>query len=179
MEASKTVTMTKNLLIRVTLTALLLAWFIYPFIASNSNESVLAELFRLGIVPSLVIIGAFFVMVAFYCRTLQKSLTLIKPENRKAAPKTVWYMFAIPFNFVEDFFIVINVANSLDAEKRANPKLNTVSDFGMVSGIGWAIAQLLSFIPNIVGQVAGLVGMVLVIYHWVTIARINKLLSAK
>lgn len=41
----------------------------------------------------------------------------------------------------------------------------------MVSGIGWSIAQLLSFIPNSTGQIAGLLGMVLVIYHW------NKLLK--
>ena len=46
----------------------------------------------------------------------------------------------------------------------------------MVSGIGWSIAQVLSFIPNIVGQIAGLIGMILVIYHWVQIAKINKLL---
>ena len=126
--------------------------------------------------PSIIIIMAFFVMVAFYCRALQKCLTLIKTENRKAEPKSVWYMFAIPFNFVEDFFIVINIANSIEEEKKANQKLKDISDFGMVSGIGWSIAQVLSFIPNIVGQIAGFIGMILVIYHWVQIARINKLL---
>ena len=85
-------------------------------------------------------------------------------------------MFAIPFNFVEDFFIVINIANSIEEEKKTNGKLKNISDFGMVSGIGWSIAQILSFIPNILGQTAGLIGMVLVIYHWVQITKINKLL---
>ena len=33
-----------------------------------------------------------------------------------------------------------------------NPKLKDISDFGMVSGIRWSIAQILLFIPNIVGQ---------------------------
>ena len=42
------------------------------------------------------------------------------------------------FNFVEDFFIV-NVANSIDEEKKTNIKLKNVSDFGMISGIGWSI----------------------------------------
>jgi len=115
-------------------------------------------------------------MVAFYCRTLQKCLTLIKPENRKAEPKSVWYMFAIPFNFVEDFFIVINIANSIEEEKKSNRNLNGISDFGMISGIGWSIAQVLSFIPSMVGQIAGLIGMILVIYHWTQISKINKLL---
>ena len=160
------------------MTALLVWWVILPFLTTNSNESILAEVQNLGVLPSLVIVLSFFIMVAFYCRTLQFCLKQIKPENRKMKPSAVWYMFAIPFNFVEDFFIVIDLARSIEEEKRTNTKLASVTDFGMVSGIGWSIAQLLSFIPNIVGQVAGLVGMLLVIYHWVLIARINTLLKS-
>jgi len=143
------------------------------------GKSILSDIYRIGIIPSVLIMLAFFIMVAFYCRTLQKCLTLIKPENRKASPKSVWYMFVIPFNFVEDFFIVINISNSLEKEKETNIELKNISDFGMVSGIGWSIAQILSFIPNIVGQTAGLVGMILVIYHWVLIHKINRLLKVK
>jgi hypothetical protein len=159
------------------LTAFLVAWAVLPYIDNSSNESVLGEIFKVGVLPSILIIGAFFIMVAFYCRTLQKCLTLIKPENRKAMPKSVWYMFAVPFNFVEDFFIVINIASSIEEEKKSNIKLKDISDFGTVSGIGWSISQVLSFIPNIVGQMAGLLGMILVIYHWTQIARINRQLA--
>ena len=165
-----------NLLIRLILTSLLVLWAAQPFINQANEESIISEIYRIGIVPSIIIMVAFFVIVAFYCRTLQKCLTLIKTENRKTEPKSVWYMFAIPFNFIEDFFIVINIANSIEEEKKSNTKLKNISDFGMVSGIGWSIAQVLSFIPNIVGQIAGLIGMILVIYHWVQIAKINKLL---
>lgn len=166
-----------NFLIRLILTGLLVAWAAMPYFDNSTNDSVLNEIFRVGILPSFLTIGAFFIMVGFYCRTLERCLTLIKPENRKAKPTSVWYMFAIPFNFVEDFFIVINVANSLDEEKKTNIKLTNISDFGMISGIGWSIAQVLSFIPNFVGQIAGLLGMILVIYHWTQIAKINKLLA--
>lgn len=166
-----------NYLIRLILTGLLVVWAVMPFSDNSTNDSVLNEILRIGLLPSFLIIGAFFVMVGFYCRTLQRCLTLIKPENRKAKPTSVWYMFAIPFNFVEDFFIVINVANSIDGEKKTNMKLSNVSDFGMISGIGWSIAQVLSFIPNQVGQIAGILGLVLVIYHWIQIAKINKLLG--
>ena len=166
-----------NFIIRLFLTTMVIAWAVSPYIANSSNESVLGEIFKVGIALSFLMIGAFFIMVAFYCRTLQKCLTLIKPINRKAKPKSVWFMFAIPFNFVEDFFIVINIANSIEEEKKYNTKLKDVSDFGMVSGIGWSIAQVLSFIPNIVGQISGLLGMILVIYHWSQIAKINKLLA--
>lgn len=168
---------TLNFLIRLILTGLLVAWAVLPFFENSKNDSVLNEIFRIGILPSILIFGAFFIMVGFYCRTLQRCLALIKPENRKAKPTSVWYMFAIPFNFVEDFFIVINVANSIEEEKKSNIKLRNVSDFGMITGIGWSIAQVLSFIPSLVGQIAGLLGMILVIYHWVQIAKINKLLA--
>ena len=166
-----------NISIKLILTIILVIWAAQPFIISTNEASILSEIYRIGVIPSIVIMLSFFVMVAFYCRTLQRCLTLIKPENRKAKPTSVWYMFAIPFNFVEDFFIVINVANSIEEEKKSNIKLKNVSDFGMVSGIGWSIAQVLSFIPNIVGQIAGLVGMILVIYHWILIAKINRLLN--
>ncbi|MFN3404980.1 MAG: hypothetical protein ACK40G_12845 [Cytophagaceae bacterium] len=168
-----------NFLIRFALTSLLVLWAIIPFIESSSNESVLAEILAIGWLWTSLIILTFFIMVAFYCRTLQRCLGQIKPENRKASPNSVWYMFAIPFNFVEDFFIVINVANSIEEEKKTNPALQSVNDFGMVSGIGWCIAQLLSFIPNMIGQTAGLIGMVFVIYHWIQIARINKMMNGE
>lgn len=167
-----------QIIIRVVLTALLVSWAVLPLFDGTANESALAEVLAIGVAGSIIIIAAFFVMVAFYCRTLQRCLTLIKPENRKAKPSSVWYMFAIPFNFVEDFFIVIDVANSIEEEKRGNPALEHITDFGMVSGIGWSIAQVMSFIPNIIGQIAGLVGMILVIYHWVLIAKINCVLQA-
>jgi hypothetical protein len=168
-----------NLIIRVLLTALLVSWAVIPYFDNSGNDSILNEVFTIGILPSALIIGAFFTMVGFYCLTLQRCMTLIKPENRKTKPTSVWYMFAIPFNFVEDFFIVINIANSLEAEKKSNDKLKNISDFGMISGIGWSIAQILSFIPNYVGQIAGLLGMILVIYHWLQIANINKTIADK
>lgn len=170
-------TKTVNFLTRLILTALLVAWLVMPYLDKATNESVLNEILKIGVLPSLLIIAAFFVMVGFYCRTLQRCLTLIKPENRKTNPTSVWYMFAIPFNFVEDFFIVIHVANSIEEEKKSNLKLAHITDFGMISGIGWSIAQVLSFIPNAVGQIAGVLGMILVVYHWTQIARINKLIS--
>lgn len=166
-----------NLLIRLVLTALLVAWAALPYFSGSGAEGVLGEIFKIGIGPAVVIMAGFFIMVAFYCRTLQRCLTLIRPEHRKATPNSVWYMFAIPFNFVEDFFIVINIARSIEKEQEHNERLKGRSDFGIVSGIGWSIAQILSFVPGMVGQIAGLLGMILVIYHWVFIGRVNKLLS--
>ncbi|MCA6364161.1 MAG: hypothetical protein IM638_14080 [Bacteroidetes bacterium] len=165
-----------NVLIRLALTALLMAWAVWPYFESTTSQSALGGVLAIDIGWTVFIVTAFFGMVACYCLTLQKCLSRIKPENRKAGPASVWYMFALPFNFVEDFFIVIHLAHSLEEEKKSNAALRNVNDFGLVSGIGWCVAQLLSFIPNVVGQVAGLAGMVLVVYHWMSIVKINKLL---
>ena len=83
-------------------------------------------------------------------------------------------MYLIPFNFIEDFFIVIDIANSLKNEMQTNKKLVRFGDFGLTLGIGWSVAQLFSFIPNIAGQISGLVGLVLWGIHWIVILRINK-----
>lgn len=167
-----------NILIKLVLTALLVWWVALPLVEQSPGNNVLSEILATGIVESILIIAAFFIMVAFYCRTLQKCFSLIQPQNRKAQPHSVWYMFALPFNFIEDFFIVINLANSIEAEKKTNQKLDHVKDNGMVTGISWSIAQLMSFIPNIVGQTAGLLGMLLVIVHWIQVAKINRILGS-
>ena len=169
--------MIQQLLIKTVLTVLLVAWAISPYFDDASNESILRELSRIGILRSILVGVGFFVMVGFYCVSLQKCLQLIQPENRKVHPRSVWYMFAIPFNFVEDFFIVIHLAHSLDTERKHNPKLATMRDTGLYTGIGWSLAQVLSFIPSMVGQLAGLIGMILMVYHWITIVRINRLLQ--
>ena len=96
-----------NKIIRFTLTVLLVWWAASPYFDNKNSNNALDALLEFGIICSIVIFVFFFGMVAFYCLALQKCLTLIKPENRKATPISVWYMFLIPFNFVKDFFIVI------------------------------------------------------------------------
>ena len=166
-----------NKIIRFVLTALLVWWAALPYFENTDSGNALEALFGFGVMWSVVIFILFFGMVAFYCKTLQKCLELVKPENRKAAPHSVWYMFFIPFNFVEDFFIMINISNSIEQEAKTNPKLSGIKDFGMITGIGWGIAQIISFVPNYIGQVAGALGLVLVIVHWLFIIRINRLLT--
>lgn len=86
-------------------------------------------------------------------------------------------MYLIPFNFIEDFFIVIDVSQSLKNEMKSNIRLNNFGDFGLTLGIGWSVAQLFSFIPNTTGQISGFIGVVLWIIHWILIHRINKVLK--
>ncbi len=166
-----------NKLIKLVLTLLLVCWAAMPYVNDTNSDNALDALLRFGIAWSVVIFSFFFGMVALYCRTLQKCLELIKPENRRASPTSVWYMFLIPFNFIEDFCIVINLSHSIEKEARSNPKLAQLNDFGMVTGIGWSLAQVLSFIPTYLGQVAGIVGFMLVLVHWALIVKVNRLLT--
>ncbi|MBO0356056.1 hypothetical protein J0656_18705 [Muricauda ruestringensis] len=163
-----------NATIKVILTALLLFIVAHPYFQEGEISGGLNELKYLGTIPSILLVMAFFVAIAFYCRSLQNVLRKVKPENRTRKPNSVWFMYLIPFNFIEDFFIVIDVAHSLKNEMQTNKNLIRFGDFGLTLGIGWSVAQLFSFIPNITGQISGVIGLVLWIIHWVVIHRISK-----
>lgn len=149
-----------------------------PYINSSDKSGSLELVISLGVWGTTLLIAGFFLAISFYCKALQSCLTMISPQNRKAAPKSVWLMFILPYNFIEDFFIMINISNSLEEEAKYNTNLTGIKDFGLITGISWCIAQILSFIPNIAGEIAGALGLVLWIIHWRFIIKINKLLSA-
>lgn len=165
-----------NKIIKLSLSIIILLCAILPYLNSSDKSGALETISSIGVVGIAILIITFFVAIAYYCKALQKCLTLIAPQNRKATPKSVWYMFLMPFNFIEDFFIMINISNSLEEEAKHNNKLSGIKDFGMITGMGWSIAQILSFVPNIAGQIAGALGIVLWIIHWRFIIKINKLL---
>ena len=165
-----------NTFVKIILTGLLMLIVINPYLEGGEIPGGLSELEQLGLIPSSIVGVAFFIAIAFYCRSLQRTLEMIQPQNRTRNPKSVWYMYLMPFNFIEDFFIVIDISNSLKEEMKSNEELIKFGDFGLVLGIGWSVAQLFSFIPNIAGQLAGLIGIVLWIIHWVLIEKINKVL---
>lgn len=148
-----------------------------PFADADARSGVLASVTRIGLPALLATVAVFLAAVAFYCRSLQRCLERIRPEARAASPRSVWLMFLIPYNFVEDFFIVHNVATSLRAEAAVNPALGRLRGSGTASGLGWCTAQIISLIPNQAGEAAGAVALVLWIVHWRFIARANALLG--
>jgi hypothetical protein len=147
-----------------------------PFIDADTRAGVLASVARIGLPALLMLIVVFLAAVALYCRSLQSCLELIRPEARAASARSVWVMFVIPYNFVEDFFIVHNIARSLRAEAAVNPVLGHLRSFGAVSGLGWCTAQIISLVPNQIGEVAGVMALVLWVIHWRFIAQVNSLL---
>lgn len=150
---------------------------IYPLLHPQEAGGIFKELEALGLMGSTIFVSVFLALVFMYCRDLSRSLSLVHPSARAASPQSVWLMFLIPYNFVEDFFIVANVARSLRKEAQSNPALRSFKGFGMVSGLGWCAAQIVSLLPNEIGSMAGVLALPLWIVHWRLIRRANKAIA--
>lgn len=150
----------------------------YPHFHPEASGGVFKELEMLGTLGSIVLVLVFLALVFLYCRDLQSSLALVKPEARKAEPRSVWLMFLLPYNFVEDFFIIANVARSLQQEARSNVALQGFRSFGMLTGMGWCGLQIVSLLPNEAGAAAGFLALPCWILHWRLIRRANAALLA-
>lgn len=149
----------------------------YPLLNPAAGAGVFRELALAGPIGSIAIGIVFLAAVAFYCRDLQRTLALVSPPARAATPRSVWLMFVIPYNFVEDFFIVDNVAKSLEREAQHNAALQPFETFGRRSGLGWCSAQIVSLVPHEVGSLGGLAALLLWVVHWRLIRRVNHALS--
>ncbi len=164
------------LAIKIALTLPVTYALVYPFLNPAASGGVFNEIERLGLLGSSILGGGFLVMVFLYCRDLSRALSLVRPSERAASPRSVWLMFLIPYNFVEDFFIVANVANSLQQEAQHNAALHSFKGFGKRSGMGWCAAQIVSLLPNELGSLAGFLALPLWITHWRFIRRVNAVL---
>ena len=170
---------TKLLLIKILLTLLLVAVFSASLFYPELGSGFLAEFELLGVYPAMAVLSIFLLLVFFYCRDLHITLSRVAPQHRAAAPQSVWWMFAIPYNFIEDFFIVYHVGVSLKREAKINAALANLRYFGFYSGIGWCAAQILSLAPGDLGRAASLVAIALWIVHWRFIRRVNRCLQEK
>lgn len=167
----------KLLLFKTAATVLVTAALLYPFFSPETRAGVFAFLETFGLLPAVVVTAVFLIGVALYCRSLQRCLSLIHPARRAAQPRSVWFMFLLPYNFVEDFFIIYNVTRSLRLEAQTNSRLRTSRSFGAISGYGWCAAQIVSLLPNRAGEVAGVVA--LSVGRCIGIVRINRALASK
>lgn len=137
----------------------------YPFLNSTVEGGVFREVMMLGFCSTINTVIIFLTLVFLYCRDLQLSLSLVSPQVRQASPRSVWLMFLFPYNFVEDFFIIANVAISLRQEAERNSALQLFKSFGLVTGFGWCTAQIISLLPKAVGSVAGMLALPFWIIH--------------
>ncbi|MEU4622769.1 hypothetical protein AB0G04_22710 [Actinoplanes sp. NPDC023801] len=143
----------------------------YPIWAPQWGSGILGEIAGQPLWASVAIVAGFLALVALYCRALHRTLSLVRPGARRARPASVWWMFAIPFNFVEDFFIVRAVGASLAAHGAGGAGRWTRL------GYGWCAFQILSLFPGPAGLAGGAVALPLWAAHWASTARLNRRLA--
>lgn len=161
------------LMVKIVFTVLIVIAFLLPFFYPSLGSGFFAEMEMLGLGGALGVLFVFLVLVYIYCKDLEKTLTLVAEENRAAPPKSVWLMFLIPYNFVEDFFIVHNISASIEREASVNAALSPVRIVGFYSGLGWCTAQILSLAPGYIGKTSSLLAIVLWVVHWRFIRTVN------
>ena len=146
-----------------------------PLWAPQWGAGILGEISGQPLPVSVAVVAAFLGLVALYCRVLHRTLVLVRRDARSAAPASVWWMFAIPYNFVEDFFIIHRIAASTAVDARVPARsLRRWS----AAGYGWCTLQILSLFPGAFGFAAGTLAGLLWAAHWGMTVRMNRRLAA-
>lgn len=155
------------------LTVPVVALLTQPLWAPQWGAGILTEVAALGPAGSAIAILLFFAAVALYCRELQRLLASVPPDARRRSPRSVWLMFAIPFNFVEDFFIVSELGASMRRDGRLAPERLRA---WLALGHCWCILQIASLVPGPVGVASGVLALIAWLAHWgLTVAARRRL----
>ncbi len=160
--------------VKATGTALVAVLLCQPWWAPQWGRGLLGEVGGLGAPAALAVVLVFFGLVALYCRALQRMLACVRPGAAVRSPASVWWMFAIPYNFTEDFFIVHAGARSLAADGRTGARF--VRRWAVL-GHGWCAFQVLSLFPGAAGHVGGAVAVPLWVAHWGMTVRARRTLA--
>lgn len=117
--------------------------------------------------PIILLPGIFFLL------TLQNTLKIISPENRKMPPANVWLLFIPLFNIVWQFIVVDKISESIGAECARLNITATENKPTYSIGLAWNICNLLSIIPFV-----GFAVLVLFILYWVKVNEYKNLIKA-
>ncbi|WP_285583326.1 hypothetical protein [Herbidospora sp. NBRC 101105] len=158
----------QTVLVKVTGTVLVTALIAHPLYAPHWGTGILGEVTAAGPVGGPVFVAVFFGLVALYCRALERTLVLAGADR----PGAVWWMFAIPYNFTEDFFIVGRVRAALAG--RVTPEFLR---WWSILGYGWCAFQILSLLPGLPGYAGGAVAVPLWAAHWIMTSRLQHTLG--
>lgn len=141
-----------------------------PLLVPGLGAGVLSELGAFGGPAAILAIGVFFALVAFYVRALQHLLATVPPPQQTRSVRSLWLMFAIPFNFVEDFVIVRDIASSV---RVAGESHSVVASWRWL-GWSWCALQILSLLPGEFGIAAGAAALIAWIAHWLMTVRFTR-----
>lgn len=133
-----------------------------PLWAPQWGLGILGELTALGPWGAIAAVAVFFGLVALYCRSLQRLHDAVPLRLRRRSSRSIWLMFALPLNFVEDFFIVADIGAALAQTGLPRQRVRLWSTLGH----GWCALQIASLLPGPVGVGCGLLALIAWIAHW-------------
>ena len=128
------------------------------------------------LVVALIIFAICLIPLIFYILTLQKALNRCSPENRAMAPGLAWLLLIPLINMVWHFFVVLNMAKSLDAEFKKRGIAEEPQP-GQKLGLIMCILVCCGIIP-ILGILCSLGGLVCWIMYWLKIAGYSAKIAA-
>ena len=120
------------------------------------------------IIIVIVFAGLSLVPLIFYLLTLQNTLELINPANRRMSPGQVWISLIPVVGLIWQIVVVVQLADSLAAELTSRNMELREARPGIGIGLAYCVLFCLSFIP-FVGIVTALAGLVCWIIYWVKI----------
>lgn len=130
--------------------------------------------------PGAFLIVAIFVILLiipeiYYLATLQSTLKMVSPENRRMDPVQVWLSLIPLFGIVWQYFVVARMADSLAAEfsDRRIPSDERRPGFSL--GFAYCLLYSCVFIP-VIGVLCLLGGLVCWILYWLKITEYQELL---
>lgn len=128
----------------------------------------------LGPIVMLVAIMLIILLIPYiiFLVSLQNTIKLIAPENRRLSPGTVWIMLIPVVGGIWGIVMVKYVADSIAKELRS--KGEVVQDNPTYAvGLAMCITQVLSIVPGM-SAFLGLPWLVLWIIYWVQIAKYKE-----
>ncbi|SRR5258706_10063769 len=119
----------------------------------------------------------FIIPVIFFLLTLQNTLKIISPENRKITPGNVW-LILIPFlGIVWQFIVVGRIADSIKEEcVKLNIPINENRPTYII-GLIYCISSILFLIP-VIKTIGAFAGLILWILYWINVSKYKKLIEA-
>lgn len=123
----------------------------------------------------LLSFGLVIIPAIFYILTLQKTLEIISPENRKMPPTYVWLLLVPLLGLIWHFIVVRDLSASIKAEaisKDLNVELKPAYNIGLAM----CILSCLFLIP-ILSIFTNIAFLVCWIIYWLKINSYKKMLS--
>lgn len=127
----------------------------------------------------LIFLIVYLILVVAYLLTLQKTLIVIKPKNRKVEYSLVWLMLIPVFNFAWNFILAKRISESIELE--INESGNQMDgkplyNLGVFCSIMYILTILSEFMKE--GKIFIVVpGFIVWLYYWKKVAEYQKAIS--